>query len=157
MKLEVLYDLPLKDLQKKLKASEFDSSSRELDKLRYTHAHLMYVHFDPVSPISLRADIIKDVKQDFTKYKKEIIDDLEQTILSRYLPDSMVIARGLKNDVQVAETAKLLKNDKEYNRLLARDKNVVAIEKSEVEDTKTDSLASTSTPSQGLQTLQTQW
>lgn len=101
-----------------------------------------------------RADIIKDVKQDFTKYKKEIIEDLEQTILSRYLPDSMVIARGLKNDVQVAETAKLLKNDKEYNRLLARDKNGVAIEKSEVDTT---SSASTSTPSQGLQTLQTQW
>lgn len=134
MKLEVLYDLPLRDLQKKLKASKFDSSSRELDKLR--------------------ADIIKDVKQDFTKYKKEIIEDLEQTILSRYLPDSMVIARGLKNDVQVAETAKLLKNDKEYNRLLARDKNGVAIEKSEVDTT---SSASTSTPSQGLQTLQTQW
>jgi len=103
-----------------------------------------------------RADIIKDVKQDFVKYKKEIIEDLEQTILSRYLPDSMVIARGLKNDVQVADTAKLLKNQKEYNRLLARDENGVAIEKSQV-DTTTASLASTSAPSQGLQTLQTQW
>ena len=49
MKLEVLYDSQLKELQKKLKASKFDSSRKELDKLR--------------------ADIIKDVKKDFSTYK----------------------------------------------------------------------------------------
>lgn len=49
IKLEVLYDEQLKELQKKLKASKFDSSRRELAKLR--------------------ADIIKDTKKDFTKYK----------------------------------------------------------------------------------------
>ena len=49
MKLEILYDSQLKELQKKLKASKFGSSSRELEKLR--------------------SDIIKDVKKDFSTYK----------------------------------------------------------------------------------------
>jgi len=107
MKLEVLYDSQLKELQKKLKASKFDSSRREVEKLR--------------------ADIVKDVKQDFGKYKEEIIEDIEQSILARYLPDSMIIARGLKSDVQVKETAKMLKDGKEFNRLLARDGNELRV------------------------------
>lgn len=49
MKLEVVYDSQLKELQKKLKASKFDSSRRELDRLRL--------------------DIIRDVKKDFSTYK----------------------------------------------------------------------------------------
>lgn len=49
VKLEVLYNSQLKELQKKLKASKLDSSSKQLD--------------------TLRSDIIKDVKKDFTTYK----------------------------------------------------------------------------------------
>ena len=104
MKLEVLYDSQLKELQKKLKASSFDSSRRELAKLR--------------------SDIIKDVKKDFTTYKDEIKEDLEQNILARYLPDSLLIERGLKRDVQVKETAKMLKNGKEFDKMLARDGSI---------------------------------
>ena len=100
----MLYDVQLKELQKKLKATGLDSSNsrRELDKLR--------------------ADIIKDVKKDFTTYKKEIMEDLEQNILARYLPDSMLIERGLRADVQVDETAKMLKDGKEFDKILGRDK-----------------------------------
>ena len=49
IKLEVVYESQLKELQKKLKASKFDSARRELD--------------------TLRADIIKDIKKDFSVYK----------------------------------------------------------------------------------------
>lgn len=49
IKLEVVYESQLKELQKKLKASKFDSTGRELD--------------------TLRSDIIKDVKKDFSAYK----------------------------------------------------------------------------------------
>lgn len=113
MKLEVLYDSQLKELQKKLKASKFDSSRREVEKLR--------------------ADIVKDVKQDFGKFKGEIIEDIEQSILARYLPDSMIIARGLKSDVQVKETVKMLKDAKEFNRLLARDVNELGADKGQAD------------------------
>mmetsp|Transcript_17153 Transcript_17153/g.37234 ORF Transcript_17153/g.37234 Transcript_17153/m.37234 type:complete len:629 (+) Transcript_17153:348-2234(+) len=101
MKLEVLYDSQLKELQKKLKASNFDSSGRELDKLR--------------------SDIVKDVKKDFSIHKAEIIEDLEQNILARYLPDSMLIERGLRSDVQVTETAKMLKDGREFDKILPRE------------------------------------
>jgi len=101
LKLEVLYDSQLKELQKRLKASKFDSSGRELDRLR--------------------SDIIKDVKKDFITSKTEIIEDIEQTILARYLPNSMLIERGLKSDVQVAETAKMLKDGREFDKILPRD------------------------------------
>ncbi|KAL7553284.1 hypothetical protein ACHAWF_017101 [Thalassiosira exigua] len=99
MKLEVLYDSQLKELRKKLKASNFDYSRKELDRLR--------------------SDIIKDVKRDFTTYKSEIVEDLEQNILARYLPDSMLIERG--SDIQVAETAKMLKEGKKFDKILAHD------------------------------------
>ena len=49
IKLEVVYEAQLKELQRKLKASKFDSARRELD--------------------ALRADIIKDIKKDFSVYK----------------------------------------------------------------------------------------
>jgi hypothetical protein len=35
----------------------------------------------------------------------------------------MLIERGLKSDTQVAETAKLLKNTKQFDTVLARDKS----------------------------------
>ncbi len=105
LKLEVFYDSQLKELSKKLKASKFDSSKRVLD--------------------SLRADIIKDVKKDFKTYKPEIMEDLEQNILARYLPDSMLIEHGLAKDVQVTATAKMLKDGKEFDKILARDNNSV--------------------------------
>mmetsp|Transcript_210 Transcript_210/g.309 ORF Transcript_210/g.309 Transcript_210/m.309 type:complete len:140 (+) Transcript_210:3-422(+) len=101
MKLEVLYDSQLKELQKKLKASNFDSSGREL--------------------VKLRSDIVKDVKKDFSIHKAEIIEDLEQNILARYLPDSMLIERGLRSDVQVTETAKMLKDGREFDKILPRE------------------------------------
>ncbi|KAL3786144.1 hypothetical protein HJC23_010718 [Cyclotella cryptica] len=102
LKLEALYDAQLSELKKKLIKSKFDSASRELEKLR--------------------SDIIADVKKDFKTYKNEIIEDLEQSILARYLPESMLIERSLKSDLQVIETAKMLKNEKQFNTILARDK-----------------------------------
>ena len=52
LKLETIYDQQLRALQKKLKASEFASSRKELDKLR--------------------SDIVKDVKRDFSTYKVSV-------------------------------------------------------------------------------------
>jgi len=99
LKLETIYDQQLRALQKKLKASEFASSRKELDKLR--------------------SDIVKDVKRDFSTYKAEIIQDIEQNILARYLPDSMLIQRGLRSDVQVAKTVEMLK-DGTFDKILPR-------------------------------------
>lgn len=53
IKLEVAYESQLNELQKKLKASKFDSARKELE--------------------TLRADIVKDVKKDFFAYKVSLI------------------------------------------------------------------------------------
>lgn len=135
LKLEVLYDSQLKELSKKLKASKFDSSKRMLD--------------------SLRADIIKDVKKDFKSYKSEIIEDLEQSILARYLPDSMLIEHGLQSDVQVQETAKMLKDGNEFDRLLARDNK--SVEKGLLSSLVGDSSIETASVAKPEPTLQTRW
>ena len=110
-----------------------DSSRKELDKLR--------------------ADIIRDVKKDFTTYKSEIIEDLEQNILARYLPDSLLIERGLKKDVQVSETAKMLNDGQEFDKILARGASL-GEKKGELK-----ARAGDETPSSGMPalTLQTQW
>mmetsp|Transcript_24048 Transcript_24048/g.40943 ORF Transcript_24048/g.40943 Transcript_24048/m.40943 type:complete len:865 (-) Transcript_24048:292-2886(-) len=135
LKLEVFYDSQLKELSKKLKASKFDSSKRMLE--------------------SLRADIIKDVKKDFKTYKTEIIEDLEQNILARYLPDSMLIERGLQSDIQVLETAKMLKDGNEFDSLLARDQK--SVEKGLLSNAVGDSSIDTASSVTPEPKLQTRW
>jgi len=135
LKLEVFYDSQLKELSKKLKASKFDSSKRILD--------------------SLRADIIKDVKKDFQTYKSEIIEDLEQNILARYLPDSMLIERGLRSDTQVQETVKMLKDGKEFDKILARDNK--SVEKGLLTSVVGDSSIEAASAPKAETNLQTRW
>ena len=135
LKLEVFYDSQLKELKKKLKASNFDSSKRMLD--------------------SLRADIIKDVKRDFKTYKSEITEDLEQSILARYLPDSMLIEHGLQTDTQVLETAKMLKDGNEFDKLLARDNE--SVEKGLLSNVVGDSSIETASTATPEPTLQSRW
>ena len=77
--------------------------------------------------------------------QKEIIEDIEQNILARYLPDSMLIERGLKNDVQVAETAKMLKDGREFDKILARDKDSLKEKGSVLTNAGSQSYQSTST------------
>mgnify|MGYP006192548961 CR=1 FL=1 len=41
-------------------------------------------------------------------------------ILARYLPESMLIERSIKTDTQVQAAVKLVRNDRQFDRLLAR-------------------------------------
>ena len=104
---------------------------------------------------SLRADIIKDVKKDFKTYKTEIIEDLEQNILARYLPDSMLIERGLQSDIQVLETAKMLKDGNEFDSLLARDQK--SVEKGLLSNAVGDSSIETASSVTPEPKLKTRW
>ena len=98
--LDALYRGPIEDLKKALKRSGYKGSSRELNQLE--------------------ASILREVEKDFDKYKKDIKEDIENSILSRYLPESMLIKRSVESDRQVLEATKLLSNDSEFNKLLAR-------------------------------------
>merc|ERR1712151_691162 len=95
IKLEGLYLNDINDLKKALKSSGYKDSEKEVNKLQNL--------------------IISEVLNDFQKYKKDIKEDMTQNILARYLPESMLIQRSIKNDDQVNQAVKLLtNNNKQY-------------------------------------------
>lgn len=100
IRLEDLYAGALNDLKRALKESGYKSSEKEL--------------------VKLQADIVREVKNDFEKYKTDIREDIANAILSRYLPESMLLERGLKNDQQVDAAVKLLSNKQSFEKVLAK-------------------------------------
>ena len=102
LQLEAIYSKSLNDLKKMLKQSGYKGSEREVE--------------------ALQASIVRDIQRDFEKYRKDIKEDIAQTILARYLPESMLIERSVKNDVQVSAAIKLLTADgSKFDNLLARE------------------------------------
>jgi len=100
IKLEALYNGPINDLRKILKQSGYKGSTRDLEQLQ--------------------ASIVREVIKDFDKYQDDIKEDLATGILARYLPESMLIERSIKTDTQVQAAVKLVRNDRQFDRLLAR-------------------------------------
>ena len=100
IKLESIYLTPLQELKRALKESGYKGSEREVE--------------------SLKANIVREIKNDFDKYKDDIKEDISNSILARYLPESMILERGLKTDKQVFAAVKLIQNDKNFNKLLAK-------------------------------------
>lgn len=101
LELDALYKKPLDDLKKTLKLSGYKGSEREVE--------------------ALQASIIRDIQRDFEKYRKDIKEDISQSILARYMPESMLIERGVKSDTQVAAAVKLLQNQNRFNKVLSRE------------------------------------
>ncbi|KAI2514222.1 tail specific protease [Fragilaria crotonensis] len=100
IKLEALYAGPLSDLRKALKLSGYKGSTKELE--------------------NLQATIVREVQRDFDRYSGDIKEDIAQGILARYLPESMLIERSIRTDVQVQAALKLVRNDRQFSTLLAR-------------------------------------
>jgi carboxyl-terminal processing protease len=100
IKLEALYAGPLNDLRKVLKLSGYKGSTKELE--------------------NLQATIIREVQRDFERYRTDIKEDIAQGILARYLPESMLIERSLQTDTQVQAALKLVRNNRQFDTLLAK-------------------------------------
>jgi carboxyl-terminal processing protease len=120
LELEVLYSKPLTDLKKTLKQSGYLGAEKSVEQLQ--------------------ARIVRDIENDFNKYRKDLMEDLSQSILSRYLPESMLIERGVQNDVQVQAAMQLLQTPGKYESLLARDTDVPvgagSLQMAQVEDNR---------------------
>jgi len=101
IELEAFYSVPLNDLRRALKSSGYKGSSRELE--------------------NLQAGIVKEIQRDFEKYQADIKEDIGQGILARYLPESMLIERSLRNDDQVLAAVKLVKDDQQFKTLLTKE------------------------------------
>ena len=104
LKLDALYSGPINDLKRSLERSGYKGSSKELQQLQ--------------------ASIMQDMSKDFDKYKNDIKEDVEVGILSRYLPESMLINRSVQDDKQVLGAVKILGNQKQFNKLLSRTADV---------------------------------
>jgi len=100
IKLDGIYSGALTELKRALKESGYKGSEKEVE--------------------ALQANIVREIKSDFEKYKDDIKEDIANSILARYLPESMILQRGLKTDNQVAEAVKLLNNDKFFSKVLAK-------------------------------------
>ena len=100
LKLESLYTGPINDLKRALKQSGYKGSEREVDQLQ--------------------ASIVREIKSDFEKYKEDIKEDIGTSILSRYVPESMILERGLRTDKQVLAATKLLSNENSFEKVLAK-------------------------------------
>lgn len=100
IKLEALYNGPISDLKKVLQQSGYKGSEMELERLKQS--------------------IVREVMKDFDRYRSDIKEDIAQSILARYMPESMLIERGVKSDVQVKEAVKLLSNGRKFDNLLAK-------------------------------------
>jgi len=100
LKLEQLYGQPLNDLKKALKKSGYKGSEKVVEQLQ--------------------ASIVREVQKDFEKYRSDIKEDISQNILARYLPESMLIQRGVQSDKQILAAMKLLTNQNKFDTLLAK-------------------------------------
>lgn len=103
LKLDSLYGKPLQDLKKALKKSGYKGSEREVEVLQ--------------------TSIVRDIQRDFDRHRREIKEDISQSILARYLPESMLIERGTKTDPQVQAATKLLLKkggESSFDSMLAR-------------------------------------
>ena len=100
IKLEAIYSGALNDLKLALKQSGYKAAEKEVEKLQL--------------------DIVREVQKDFDRYKMDIKEDIANSILARYLPESMLLERGLKNDHQVQEAVKLVKSKTNFDKVLAK-------------------------------------
>jgi len=103
LNLEELYKQPLNELKKALKQSGYKGSEKGVEQLQ--------------------ANIVREIQKDFERYRSDIKEDISQSILARYLPESMLIERGVKSDKQVEAAVKLLTTNSgksKFDRILAR-------------------------------------
>ena len=100
LQIETLYAKPLEDLKKALKASGYIGSEKSVEQLQ--------------------ARIIRDIQNDFEKYRTNLKEDISQSILARYVPESMLIERGVQRDPQVEAAVKLLSSRSTFDKLLAK-------------------------------------
>jgi carboxyl-terminal processing protease len=100
LQLQAAYSKPLDDLKKALKASGYKGSEQSVEQLQ--------------------ARIVRDIQNDFEKHRTELKEDISQSILARYVPESMLIERGIRRDPQVEAAVKLISSRNTFDKLLAK-------------------------------------
>ncbi len=68
---------------------------------------------------ALKAKLKHDVSRDLDRAKKELLHVIEQEILSEYYFQSDATKALLQYDPQMAEAERIIKDEKEYHKLLS--------------------------------------
>ena len=66
----------------------------------------------------IKEEIVKDLLTDFDSSKVTIKRELELNLLTRDVPESVLIERGVKSDVLVTEAVKILLDNTSYDTVL---------------------------------------
>ena len=69
---------------------------------------------------AIESKITADKKNDLQKHKAEIINEIEKEIVSRYYYENGLIKIGLRNDIEIQESLKLLDNLERYKAILKK-------------------------------------
>ena len=99
---------------------QYDSESEKLlKKLKTESKKEKYATID-AELAAIESKISVDKKNDLTKHKDEIINEIEKEIVARYFFEKGLIKIGLRNDLEIQEAIKLLDDAPRYKLLLAK-------------------------------------
>lgn len=91
--------------------------------------HKLYIRLDePERELSLlRKAIQAELEEEFTKNQAQISEQIKESILARYVPESALRRKSLDNDPQVKKAVETLKNKNEYYALLRPQRKVTTL------------------------------
>ncbi|MBL7814003.1 MAG: S41 family peptidase [Saprospiraceae bacterium] len=99
---------------------QYDSESEKLvKKLKAESKKEKYATIDAELQ-AIEAKIMADKKNDLQKHKAEIINEIEKEIVSRYYFENGLIKIGLRNDIEIQESIKLLSDLNRYKSVLKK-------------------------------------
>lgn len=99
---------------------QYDSESEKLlKKLKTESKKEKYATIDTELQ-AIESKITVDKKNDVQKHKAEIINEIEKEIVSRYYYENGLIKIGLRNDIEIQESLKLLDNMTRYKTILKK-------------------------------------
>jgi len=71
--------------------------------------------------------IRKEMEEEFTRYREQIGEQIEQAILARHVPESILRRKSLDNDPQVKVAIETVKNRQEYCKILQGPPNLAEV------------------------------
>jgi carboxyl-terminal processing protease len=99
---------------------QYDSESEKLlKKLKTESKKEKYATIDAELQ-AIETKIMVDKKNDVQKHKAEIINEIEKEIVSRYYYENGLIKIGLRNDIEIQESLKLLDDMTRYKTILKK-------------------------------------
>jgi carboxyl-terminal processing protease len=99
---------------------QYDSESEKLlKKLKKESKKEKYATIDAELQ-AIESKITVDKKNDLQKHKAEIVNEIEKEIVSRYYFENGLIKIGLRNDIEIQESIKLLDNMTQYKAILKK-------------------------------------